>query len=70
MPLIRHGDAADLAAIAAIQAASPDASQWNVADYLEHQLLVASSDSEIAGFLVGRVLAPDESEILNLAVAP
>jgi ribosomal-protein-alanine N-acetyltransferase len=70
MPLIRRGEAGDLAALAAIQAASPEASQWTVADYLGHDLRVAVAESGVAGFLVGRTLAPGESEILNIAVAP
>ena len=57
----------DLAVIAAIQTASPEASQWNVAEY---ECRVALLDCAIAGFLVVRQTAPDEREILNLAVDP
>jgi ribosomal-protein-alanine N-acetyltransferase len=67
--VIRRGESSDLAAIAAIQAASPEAAQWNPADYLAYELWVAVAESEVAGFLAVRKVA-DEAEILNLAVAP
>jgi ribosomal-protein-alanine N-acetyltransferase len=70
MPEIRPGTSADLAAVAGIQAASPEAAQWNVADYLDHDFLVATIENHIAGFVVFRDIARDEREILNLAVAP
>jgi ribosomal-protein-alanine N-acetyltransferase len=59
-----------LADIAAIQAASPEAPQWNVADYLQYDLLVAVSGTQVNGFLAFRTVAESEREILNLAVAP
>ena len=61
---------ADLAAIAAIQAASPEAAQWNPVDYLKHDCRVAEVNSCVAGFLVTRQVGPGEREILNLAVDP
>ncbi len=67
---IRTARFTDLAAIAAIQAASPEAAQWNPADYLKHDCLVADVNSCVAGFLVTREVAPGEREILNLAVDP
>jgi ribosomal-protein-alanine N-acetyltransferase len=67
---IRPAVAADLPALSAIQAACPQAAQWNCADYLKHLCLVADMDGVPAGFLVGRQVAPGEHEILNLAVAP
>jgi len=70
MPEIRRGNAGDLADIDRIQKASPEASQWGVADYLAYDLHVALWDGRVAGFLVVRPTAPDEWEILNLAVAP
>ncbi len=70
MPTIRRGVAADLAAVAEIQAASPEAARWNPAAYLDHDFLVAVSDGDVAGFLAGQAVAPDEREVLNLAVAP
>jgi ribosomal-protein-alanine N-acetyltransferase len=64
---IRPAGPADLDDIAAIQAASPEASQWNPADYLSYTCLVTES---LSAFIVTRSLAPGENEILNLAVAP
>ena len=70
MPLIRRGEAGDLAAVAAIQRASPEAAQWDVAGYLSNDFLVAADASGIAGFVVARTPVEGESEILNIAVAP
>ena len=67
---VRSGRLADLAAVAAIQSAAPEAAQWDPHDYLAHDLLVAESAGSIAGFAVARRVAPGESELLNLAVAP
>ena len=62
----------DLGAIARIQAASPQASQWKIDDYLAQECRVAClrGSQQIAGFLVCRETAPREREILNVAVAP
>ncbi len=57
----------DLPAIAAIQGASPEASQWS---YLDYDCLVAVADGRVVGFLVTRATAEDEGEILNVAVEP
>ena len=74
MPVIRRGEAGDLKQVAAIQTACPEAADWDVAGYLEHEFLVAVEGLGpariIAGFLVARIVAQDEREILNLAVAP
>jgi len=70
MFLIRRGRPADLAQVAAVQEASPEAAQWNVTDYLQYDFRVAEAGGRIAGFLVSRTVAGLESEILNLAVAP
>jgi ribosomal-protein-alanine N-acetyltransferase len=70
MPTILSGGAEDLAAVAAIQAASPEAAQWEPADYLAHHLLVAIGEAGVIGFVVARPVAIGEFEILNLAVAP
>src|ERR1700730_5733267 len=70
MPVIRRGVPADLAEIAAIQAASPEAPQWNVADYLQYDLLVAVRGTQVRGFIAFRTPVASEREILNLAVAP
>jgi ribosomal-protein-alanine N-acetyltransferase len=67
---IRAATAEDLAAIAAIQAVSPEAAQWEPAGYLDHDCDVAIRGGRLAGFLVARQVAPGEREILNLAVDP
>ena len=65
---IRAATGNDLTAIAAIQAASPEASQWDPASYLDYECSVAISGDRVMGFLVVRQVASDEREILNLAV--
>jgi ribosomal-protein-alanine N-acetyltransferase len=70
MPVIRRAEAGDLEAVEAIQSASPAASHWPAADYLQYEFTVAVSDGAVAGFLVWRPLAEGECEVLNLAVAP
>jgi [ribosomal protein S18]-alanine N-acetyltransferase len=67
---IRVATAGDLPAIAAIQSASPEASQWQVEGYLDHDCLVAVVGERVVGFLVTRSIAPDEGETLNIAVEP
>jgi ribosomal-protein-alanine N-acetyltransferase len=70
MSLIRPGAASDLADVAAIQAASPEAARWLPEDYLGFDFRVCILDDRIAGFAVSRITGPDERELLNLAVAP
>jgi [ribosomal protein S18]-alanine N-acetyltransferase len=70
MPVIRQGEPRDLAEIRAIQAASPQSARWDPVSYLNYDLLVAAAGAHVAGFLVGRTLAPCEHELLDLAVAP
>jgi ribosomal-protein-alanine acetyltransferase len=67
---MRPGTAEDLARIAEIQAASPEASQWDVDEYLKYDLMVAVCEGQVAGFAATRRVAEDESEVLNLAVDP
>ena len=67
---VRSATAADLDGIAAIQAASPGASQWDPASYLDYNCWIAADHGTVLGFLVTRQIAPGECEILNLAVAP
>lgn len=67
---IRPARFADLAAIDAIQSASPEAVHWNPTDYLKHDCRVCDLNSCVAGFLVTREVAPGENEILNVAVDP
>ena len=67
---IRPAAESDLDEIWRIQSVSLPAVQWNVADYLRHECLVATVDGRLAGFVVARRTAPDEMEILNAAVDP
>ena len=67
---IRPARFTDLAAIDAIQSASPEAVRWNPTDYLKHDCRVCDLNSCVAGFLVSRTVTPGEHEILNLAVDP
>jgi ribosomal-protein-alanine N-acetyltransferase len=70
MTAIRRGGPSDLEAVAAIQYCCPEAAQWDPRDYLAHDFWVAAREDRVAGFLVLRRTAPDEGEILNLAVSP
>ena len=70
MTAIRRGTPGDLAQVAVIQAASPEAAQWDAADYLHYDFRVLVCGIRVAGFLVSRTLAEGETELLNLAVAP
>jgi ribosomal-protein-alanine acetyltransferase len=67
---IRPGRESDFDSIARIQAASPEASQWDVREYLKYDLTVAVCDGCVAGFAVARRLAEGEGELLNLAIDP
>jgi [ribosomal protein S18]-alanine N-acetyltransferase len=67
---LRPGSRGDLVSIAQIQAVSPEASQWDVQEYLKYELLVAVCGGRVAGFAVARRLAEGEAELLNLAVDP
>ncbi len=64
---VRPATRDDLRAIEAIQSASPQASSWQPLDY---DCFVAVEFGIVTGFIVTRRTAPDESEILNLAVNP
>ena len=70
MTAVRRGEPRDLGSILGIQAACPEAAQWDPVGYLNFNLLVAAYGIRVVGFLVGRTLAPGEHEILNLAVMP
>ncbi len=67
---VRPAQASDLAEIAAIQGASPEASAWEPESYLEHGCLVGLRGARVVGFVAFRAVAEEECEILNLAVAP
>jgi [ribosomal protein S18]-alanine N-acetyltransferase len=68
--VIRAASEQDLPAIADIQSAAPEASQWNPCDYLTYECRVAEEGSAVVGFIVARPVAGREWEILNLAVDP
>jgi ribosomal-protein-alanine N-acetyltransferase len=68
--VIRRGGPGDLAEVAVIQAASPEAAQWDVSDYSRYDFRVSVCGIRVAGFLVSRMVAEGETELLNLAVAP
>ena len=68
--IIRALTEQDLPAIAQIQAAAPEASQWDPRDYLAYDCSVAIHMDAMAAFVVARQVADGEWEILNLAVAP
>ena len=70
MTAIRRGGPRDLGEVAIIQAASPEAAHWEAADYLHYDFRVSICENRVAGFLVSRMLAEGETELLNLAVAP
>jgi ribosomal-protein-alanine N-acetyltransferase len=65
--VIRPARAEDRDAIAAIQRSCPDAAQWDPAGY---DVSVAELESQVVGFLVTRLVADGEVEVLNLAVSP
>lgn len=67
---LRGATTADLAAIATIQSASPESSQWEPSDYMAFDCQVATIEEQLAGFLVSRKVGEREREILNVAVHP
>lgn len=67
---LRPGEPGDLASFAGIQAASPEAAQWNVREYLKYDVVVAECGACVVGFAVARRVAQGECELLNLAVDP
>ena len=67
---IRRAAESDLEDIWSIQSHAGQAAQWNPADYLSQLCVVAMVSGTMAGFAVARSTAPDELEILNVAVDP
>jgi ribosomal-protein-alanine N-acetyltransferase len=71
---VRNATERDYPAIARIQQRSPEAAQWPVGDYSNFRILLAlapGADGPVAaGFCAWRQTAPDEAELLNLAVDP
>ncbi|MCU1257537.1 MAG: rimI [Bryobacterales bacterium] len=64
---VRAGTESDWSTVAEIQATSFEAAQWDVSGY---PLLIAVDEDRSVGFLAWLETAPDEAEILNLAVDP
>lgn len=67
---IREGNLGDVGAVRSIQREALASSRWDATDYLQHEFYVAIFESVLAGFIVARYTAPDEREILNVAVLP
>ena len=68
--LIRPAVERDFPAVVRIQQHCPETAQWPLGDYSGFPVLVALIGSAHAGFCSWRQSAPDEAEILNLAVDP
>ena len=60
----------DYPAIVRIQSHCPETAQWPLGDYSGYPLLLAVISGDPAGFCSWRQSAPDEAEILNIAVDP
>ena len=67
---MREAGPRDYPAIARIQESSPEAAQWPVGDYSNYNVRLALLDGLPAGFCAWRQTAPDEAELLNIAVDP
>jgi ribosomal-protein-alanine N-acetyltransferase len=68
--LIRAAMESDYRGIARIQYRCPETAQWPLGDYSGYPLLLAMVAGKPAGFCSWRQSAPDEAEILNIAVDP
>jgi [ribosomal protein S18]-alanine N-acetyltransferase len=68
--LVRTAREVDFHAIARIQRRCPETAQWPLGDYSGFPLLLALKNREPVGFCSWRQNAPDEAEILNIAVDP
>lgn len=66
---IRRGTRDDIPAITRIQNAAHGASKWTPDTYFVFDVHVAELNTVVCGFMVSRKIAPDEAEILNIAVA-
>ena len=65
---VRPATEHDFRAIGRIQQAAPEAAQWPLGDYSGTPVLIAFVGAIPAGFCAWRQTAPDEAELLNLAV--
>jgi ribosomal-protein-alanine N-acetyltransferase len=68
--IVRPARENDYPAVARIQCRCPETAQWPLGDYSGFPLLIAILEKTPAGFCSWRQTAPDEAEILNLAVDP
>ena len=68
--LIRPALERDYPSVARIQYRCPETAQWPLGDYSGYPLLLAAIGDRPAGFCSWRQSAPDEAEILNIAVDP
>ena len=68
--LVRPALDLDYPAITRIQYRCPETAQWPLGDYSGYPLLLAVVADRPAGFCSWRQSAPDEAEILNIAVDP
>jgi ribosomal protein S18 acetylase RimI-like enzyme len=68
--LIRTALERDYSSIVRIQYRCPETAQWPLGDYSGYPLLLALVGIAPAGFCSWRQSAPDEAEILNIAVDP
>ena len=68
--LVRSAAARDYPAVSRIQYRCPETAQWPLGDYSSYPLLLALLGDSPAGFCSWRQVAPDEAEILNIAVDP
>ncbi len=68
--LIRPAAERDYPAISRIQYRCPETAQWPLGDYSGYPLLLALVGDSAAGFCSWRQIAPEEAEILNIAVDP
>ena len=68
--VIRLAQERDYGAISHIQYRCPETAQWPLGDYTGYPLLLALMGDKAAGFCSWRQAAPDEAEILNIAVDP
>ncbi len=69
---IRRMTAADTNAVDQIQGASlPNAAAgWSAQDFLNLESWILEVENSVVGFLVGRAVADDEFELLNMAIDP
>jgi ribosomal-protein-alanine acetyltransferase len=68
--IVRNAVRSDASELERIQQASHGASQWEPESYFRFDVKVAMVGGSIRGFMVTRMVASDEAEILNIAVAP